>query len=227
MSTGLDSVVSGGPTGPSRLGAARPGARGPDRSPRPRARSLHDELGSALAAAADLVARHTAESGGSPHLAAARRALRQAMDISGHLSGGPVRATALPSLLGSLRAFTAAGAPAGLDVRLSASGDERLLPDICRRELLLAVREALGNSFRHAHADHVTVAVRCEDRWASATVTDDGLGFDADQLLLPGHRCPGLRASADRIDDLGGRLTVESKPGVGTRVDVRLPLRPQ
>ncbi|WP_079126544.1 sensor histidine kinase [Streptomyces sp. ERV7] len=170
---------------------------------------------------------YAARTGGGPELAAARRALQQAIDISGHLTGAPRREPDPPPLLDALREFTRALGPSAVDVRLEAAGDERLLADADRRELLLVVREALRNSFRHARADHITVALRFTRRSAHATVIDDGIGFDTERLLFPGHRCPGLRSMADRTDGLGGRLTVESVPGNGTRIDVHLPLCPQ
>lgn len=191
------------------------------------AREVHDELGTALSTAARRIELHAIETAETPHLDAARQAIQEAVDITRRLTGGLQEQTVLPPLMQVLQEFAAAASPDSTVVQCTTTGDERLLSDVCRRELFLAVREALWNSFRHARAGQVTVALRFTRRWAHAGITDDGVGFDAADLLTPGYRTPGLRSMTDRIDDLGGRLTIASTPGAGTRVDVHLPLRPR
>ena len=52
-------------------------------------------------------------------------------------------------------------------------------------------------------------------------VSDDGQGFDVDAAAESGRL--GLRGMEGRVRELGGDLTIESAPGSGTRVEVRLP----
>ncbi|MCP3817865.1 ATP-binding protein [Streptomyces sp. A3M-1-3] len=191
------------------------------------AREVHDELGTALSTAARRIELHAIETAETSHLDAARHAIQKAIDITRRLTGGLQEQTVLRPLIQVLQEFAAGAAPESTQVRFKTTGDERLLSDVCRRELFLAVREALRNTFRHARAGQVTVALRFTRRWAHAGITDDGVGFDTGDLLAPGHRAPGLRSMTDRIDDLCGRLTIASTPGTGTRVEVHLPLRPQ
>ncbi|MBD0422094.1 histidine kinase [Streptomyces sp. TRM S81-3] len=190
------------------------------------ARTVHDELGTALSTAARRIEQHAAEPAACSHLDAAREALQQAIDITRRLTGGLHAQTVLPPLVEALEEFADTVGPGTAKVRFRATGDERLLADVCRRELFLAAREALHNALRHAGARQVTVTLRFTRRWAHLGVVDDGAGFDTAAVLAAGHRAPGLRSMADRVEDLGGRLTVESTPGEGTRVDVHLPLRP-
>jgi signal transduction histidine kinase len=106
----------------------------------------------------------------------------------------------------------------GLDIRLSLA-DEPDLPPAAKDELFLISREALHNVVRHAHADHVEIAL---DRGAGEIVlliTDDGRGFDV-AALHPGHF--GLLSMRERAARIGVCLEVVSADA-GTRVRVRIP----
>ena len=92
------------------------------------------------------------------------------------------------------------------------------------RSLLFRVgREALANVRHHAQASHVEMLLQDDGSGFSLIVRDDGRGFDASQGLRgrPGHL--GLPALRERVELLGGRLKVESRPGAGTEVRVWLP----
>jgi signal transduction histidine kinase len=82
------------------------------------------------------------------------------------------------------------------------------------------VSEALANAAKHADASMVTVAVRTDDGVLVATVRDDGRG-GADPA---GGGLTGLR---DRVEAIGGRLSIASPPGAGTSLSAALPLAPQ
>jgi signal transduction histidine kinase len=77
--------------------------------------------------------------------------------------------------------------------------------------------EALTNVAKYAGATRVTIEVRGEPGRLVVKIADDGAG-GAD----PG-RGSGLRGLADRVEALGGRLSVESPPGAGTRLVAELP----
>jgi signal transduction histidine kinase len=77
--------------------------------------------------------------------------------------------------------------------------------------------EALANVAKYAAALHVTVSVRSDPGGTTVEVEDDGIG-GAD----PG-RGTGLRGLADRVETLGGTLTVDSPPGRGTRLVAVIP----
>jgi signal transduction histidine kinase len=85
------------------------------------------------------------------------------------------------------------------------------------------VQEATTNAIKHAGVDRVAVTVRDEDDSATILVVDDGKGFDPSA----GSEGFGLVGMRERVESLGGRLTIESAPGAGTRLHVRLPVRRQ
>jgi signal transduction histidine kinase len=85
-------------------------------------------------------------------------------------------------------------------------------------QLLQIAREAMSNAARHSQARHVRMELRREAGLAVLEISDDGVGFDRNAISDPGHHgLPNMRARAEAI---GGRLTIDSRPGVGTRVAV-------
>lgn len=113
-------------------------------------------------------------------------------------------------------------------VRLEREG----LPYRFAPELELAayriVQEALNNAVQHAHAQDITVRVRCDPDGLTLSVTDDGVGFTLPQrpdlLTHAGHF--GLVGMRERATQLGGMFQVHAAPEEGTQVAVRLPGRP-
>lgn len=89
-----------------------------------------------------------------------------------------------------------------------------------------AARELLANVVRHAHAHRVRVELAERDDELRLVVEDDGVGFPSERLserLADGH--VGLASQRFRIDAAGGRMSVTSRSGVGTRAEVSLPAR--
>lgn len=82
------------------------------------------------------------------------------------------------------------------------------------------VTEALANVLKHANARRAQVGLARRDGHLEVEVRDDGAGF------APAESAgAGLTALRDRVSALGGTLTVDSRPGGGTRLAARLPLR--
>jgi signal transduction histidine kinase len=81
-------------------------------------------------------------------------------------------------------------------------------------------QEALHNALRHAHAEHIAVAVRCDGAGVNLTVTDDGVGFDAAAVR---SRRLGLTTMAERARAIGGTLAIDSRRGAGTTVRLVVP----
>jgi signal transduction histidine kinase len=77
------------------------------------------------------------------------------------------------------------------------------------------VAEALTNISKHAHATRASVTVDATDGTLVAEIVDDGVGG--------AHPGSGLRGLADRMEAVGGTLSVESPPGRGTRVRAHAP----
>ena len=94
------------------------------------------------------------------------------------------------------------------------------------REPLLfsAARELLSNVVRHARARRMTVRLVEENGEVELAVEDDGRGFPLERLaerLADGH--VGLASQRVRVEAAGGTLQIDSAPGDGTRVAIRLP----
>lgn len=87
--------------------------------------------------------------------------------------------------------------------------------------LVRAVAEGLTNIARHAQARQVQVTLSIDDRHLLATVQDDGLGFDP-QTVPAGHY--GLVGMQERIRLANGELHIDSQPGKGTTLEIRMPL---
>jgi PAS domain S-box-containing protein len=88
-------------------------------------------------------------------------------------------------------------------------------------QLSRILQEALTNARRHSGARKVEVRLKTEGGTIVAEVVDDGRGFD------PGSRRAGIGLSAmrERVEGLGGEIEMRSRPGEGTKVTVRVPLR--
>lgn len=95
--------------------------------------------------------------------------------------------------------------------------DRRLSPGV-EATAYFVVSEALANAAKHASADHAVVAATCEGPMLRVEVSDDGVG-GADT-----SRGTGLEGLRDRVAALGGRLTVDSAAGQGTRIVAEIPL---
>jgi signal transduction histidine kinase len=84
------------------------------------------------------------------------------------------------------------------------------------------VQESLHNVLKHAEAEQVRLDLRREDHDILLRVEDDGRGFS--RTMSGWRHGLGLASMEERVRLLGGRLTVESLPGVGTTVEVRVPV---
>nr|SBP00220.1 putative two-component system sensor kinase [Nonomuraea gerenzanensis] len=95
----------------------------------------------------------------------------------------------------------------------------RRFADEVEGAMYFTVSEAVANALKHAGAATMEVRLTLEGGRLHATVSDDGKGFD------PGTRARrGLATLEDRLDALGGSLTVDSEQGKGTRVHAWVPV---
>jgi len=92
--------------------------------------------------------------------------------------------------------------------------------------LFRVAQESLRNAISHAHAQQVTLRMRLSPEQALLSVQDDGCGFrapvDLSAFALADH--VGLIGIAERVAGVGGEVAIETQPGVGTTVSVRVPL---
>lgn len=112
-----------------------------------------------------------------------------------------------------------------LDVQVTTVG-ELVLPGEVVRPVVAAVGQALGNVARHAGTSRAWLFAEVDDDGRLVVVVrDDGCGFVMDEdALREAGRFGLLRSIRGRLEQLGGRLVVDSSPGRGTELEMRVPL---
>jgi PAS domain S-box-containing protein len=87
------------------------------------------------------------------------------------------------------------------------------------------VQEALSNATHHARGNRILVSLQKEASKITATVQDDGVGFDTHAALpdLRGKRGSGLAALSERLKLLGGHLEIDARPDEGTLLTAVIP----
>jgi len=108
-----------------------------------------------------------------------------------------------------------------LVVDLEARLGEQRLPAEAETALYRIVQEALTNVVKHASARRVSITLVRKQGFAVVVVEDDGLGFDPRTTRTGSLGFVGMR---ERVELVGGRLTVESAPGAGTTIAVEVPV---
>jgi len=109
----------------------------------------------------------------------------------------------------------------GLDVRIEDEGTPAVADDRIRVILFRAVRELLINTATHAGASEARVWLSSEDSTLRITVADEGAGFDAGEVGLPGY---GLLSIREQLRHVGGSMRIDSALGRGTTVMLTAPL---
>ena len=120
------------------------------------------------------------------------------------------------------------GAEHGLPVSVRADSSIDAVADNTRILLFQAVRELLLNAIKHAAARKVVVTAEARGGAVVVVVSDDGCGFDVAQATAAEADAMtfGLFSIRERLEYLGGSMTVDSRPGSGTSVTLVTPLRP-
>ena len=85
----------------------------------------------------------------------------------------------------------------------------------------LVVQEALANAVKHARPNRIVVLLKADEEHVTVSVTDDGNGFDPERAAE--RHGMGLSLMRERAAELGGEFRVDSAPGRGTTVHIRLP----
>jgi signal transduction histidine kinase len=132
-----------------------------------------------------------------------------------------------PSLLsdhGLVEAIEARAArmPIPVSVQVDAASRGARFADDIEGAAYFVASEALANVLKHSGADRATVGIGYADGNLELEVSDNGAGFD------PGEaQGSGLANMSDRLEALGGRLSLRSRPGEGTRITARMPAQPR
>lgn len=113
--------------------------------------------------------------------------------------------------------------PAGIEVKVRATPIAGLLSPEAELALYRIIQEALSNAARHSGAAEAEVLIGREDGHVVATIADAGRGFDLAEAERSG--AIGLLGMEERAAWVGGSVHVQSEPGGGTRVIVRIPVQ--
>ncbi len=195
-------------------------------------RELHDEVGQQISAL--MLSLKALETAGSdeetPRKLKELRGIAEQVAQEIHQIAFELRPVALDQL-GLARALSSLleswSSRTGITVDFVVAGfdDERLAPQV-ETTLYRIVQEAMNNVYKHAQAKSVSVSVERRADQVVAFVEDDGVGFDMDKpptsTEVPHIGIAGMR---ERADIVGGELSVDSAPGRGTTLRVKLPLR--
>jgi signal transduction histidine kinase len=122
---------------------------------------------------------------------------------------------------------------------LNGENDHHRLSSEIETALYRVVQEAINNIARHAAARNVEIGLFLNDGVASVNITDDGIGFDLTELSMEAikninsedfqfsenTRGLGLLGMQERIELLGGELEIDTTPGSGTQIHIRVPIQ--
>jgi signal transduction histidine kinase len=107
-----------------------------------------------------------------------------------------------------------------LGVTVDASLDDVTVPGPVEHALLRITQEACTNAVRHGNARRLAVSITRQDGHVELAVRDTGTGFDP----TASHAGSGLAHIRDRVAELGGTVNVDSAPGRGAALTVRVPV---
>jgi two-component system sensor histidine kinase DegS len=113
----------------------------------------------------------------------------------------------------------------GIPVEVTIVGKDRRLNPHVEVAVFRIVQELLNNIRDHAQATQARITLEIEDDGVRAIVDDNGAGFSVDDALAEARQkgTVGLSTMFERVEMLGGRLDIDSKPGQGTHVIVSIP----
>jgi two-component system, NarL family, sensor histidine kinase UhpB len=112
----------------------------------------------------------------------------------------------------------------GLPVRFTSYGVKRRLPDGIEIAIYRIVQESLTNVAKHSSATSAQVTIGVEPNEVWARIQDEGCGFEPKSIPIRQGSGLGLFGMQERASLFGGRLMIDSRPGHGTTVYVRIPL---
>jgi len=196
------------------------------------AQEMHDGLAQALGylnlqclRVADLLSSNRRDQA-RKELEELRRAVKEAyLDVRGGIFALRLAASKekgfIPSILAYLREFEA---QSGTDTELVIDGDSAgWLSPATELQLIRIIQEGLANVQKHAGADKAWISIERVGEEGKITIEDNGQGFDLDTLDGETARHFGLQFMRERAESVGGTLEIETKPGEGTKVIVKVP----
>jgi signal transduction histidine kinase/ligand-binding sensor domain-containing protein len=193
-------------------------------------RELHDEFGQTLTAAKinlQMLRRAAADPAVVQRLeeavAMVDRMIQQARNIALGLRPPLLdEAGLVPALDHHLKALAGRY---GTRIDFRASPAAAGIPQALNTTVFRVVQEAICNALRHARAAVIRVALQGEPGSMRLLIEDDGVGFDPAAVSQRAKRGEhlGLLGMTERVRNAGGTITLDSRPGAGSRIDIRIP----
>jgi signal transduction histidine kinase len=198
------------------------------------ARELHDGLAQLLgyvntkAMAVRLMLRNGQPEAADKHLLQLEEAAQELfVDVREAILSLKITGQHGAGLAAAVREYAAqfsrfSGAP--VEVNIAADAEHVPLPAEAEMQLLRIVQESLTNVRKHASADKASIGMQINNNILELTVCDDGAGFEPGRSLSGSWPQFGLSTMRERAEAIGAAFSLESNPGKGTRVVVRLKL---
>lgn len=116
--------------------------------------------------------------------------------------------------------------PAGISYQLNTPDLPKRLPPQMETVFFRLFQEAITNILRHSRAKHVSLSIERQNGEIVGRIVDDGVGFDPNEGLSThleegGFGLLGMR---ERVEQFNGQIKIESQPGAGTSILIRIPL---
>ena len=178
------------------------------------ARELHDDIGQQMAV---LGVELRDESHRDQALERLSQIARSVHELSHRLHPATLK---FMGLVGAIRALQGEYLQSRMQVRFVHSNIPSTVPPELSLALFRVVQETLHNAAKYSQATEVVVELTHRDGRLLLTVTDNGVGFDVEKEWGKGL---GLISIRERIEAVGGTVTVESQPGQGTHFAIDVP----
>jgi signal transduction histidine kinase len=188
------------------------------------ARELHDDVSQQLALLAmDLEIMRHADVKRGEHTAThaldrAQSIAKSVHELSHRLYPAKLR---LLGIVAAIKGLQRELAPANVPIRFTFDNVPSSLSPELTLCLFRVVQEAVQNAIKYSDARQVTVHLAGGPESLVLFVSDDGIGFDVDAALGTGL---GLMSMRERLEAIGGTFRIHSNRGLGTRLDVSVPL---
>jgi signal transduction histidine kinase len=114
----------------------------------------------------------------------------------------------------------------GINVSTEFIGTEKRFQPEIEVTLFRISQGAIGNILKHSEAKNVNIRLECDAKECRLRIEDDGKGFDVNKLTRvdPSGKGAGLFTMKERVSLVGGSCHVESQPGQGTKVIMKIPV---
>ncbi len=110
-----------------------------------------------------------------------------------------------------------------VNVKVYDNGLDQRLENSLELTLFRIIQELIANVIKHANATEVDIHLSEDDNMLNIMIEDNGKGFDASQITTK-NKGMGLSSIDRRVEDLDGKMIIESQPNTGTSVIIELPI---